>query len=49
MRVDRRTFLLASGTLVSAQTLPSARIAVGLIGSGGRGRLLIQTFRRIPP
>jgi predicted dehydrogenase len=46
--IDRRTFLLAGGTLVSAQTLPSARIAVGVIGSGGRGRLLIQTFKKDP-
>jgi predicted dehydrogenase len=46
--MDRRTFLLASGGAMWAQTAPSDRIGVGTIGSGGRGRYLMSVFTKDP-
>jgi hypothetical protein len=40
MRLDRRTFFLAGGSALWAQTVPSKQLTVGVIGSGGRGRYL---------
>jgi len=45
--MKRRTFLWAAGP-VFAQTPPSSRIVAGVIGSGGRGRLLTNLLRRDP-
>ncbi|MFN0170273.1 MAG: Gfo/Idh/MocA family protein [Bryobacteraceae bacterium] len=45
--MERRTFLLAS-TSAAAQTAPSDQLALGLIGAGGRGRYVMQVFRKDP-
>src|SRR6266852_2503051 len=46
MRLDRRTFFLASGSALWAQTAPSQQLTVGVIGSGGRGRYLEKVFQQ---
>jgi predicted dehydrogenase len=46
MRLDRRTFFLAGGSALLAQTAPSERLTVGVIGSGGRGRYLEKVFQQ---
>src|SRR6266851_9349037 len=48
MRLDRRTLFLASGSALWAQTPPSERLTVGVIGSGGRGRYLAKVFQQDP-
>ena len=48
MSLGRRSFLLTSSTALLAQRAPSDVIAVGIIGSGGRGRYLETTFQRDP-
>src|SRR5437667_7616651 len=45
--LDRRIFLMGSSGLTLAQT-PSKKILLGLIGSGGEGRGLLQRFKREP-
>ncbi len=45
--MDRRIFLLSSSAAALAQS-PSARIALGLIGAGGRGRRVMAEFQRDP-
>lgn len=44
--MQRRTFLLATGGVLSAQTAPSDRIVLGVIGAGGRGNLVMTTFQK---
>jgi predicted dehydrogenase len=46
MRLDRRTFFLASGSALWAQTPPSKQLTVGVIGSGGRGRYIGKVFQQ---
>jgi predicted dehydrogenase len=46
--VNRRTFLLSTGTAVLLQAGPSEQIRVGIIGSGGRGQLLMKVFMTDP-
>ncbi len=46
--MQRRIFLLAGGGMLSAQTAPSDRIVLGLIGAGGRGNLVMTTFQKDP-
>ena len=47
MRVNRRTFLLAgTGALASYAAPPSDQVAIGVIGAGGRGTLVMNTFRK---
>ncbi|HWR52349.1 MAG TPA: Gfo/Idh/MocA family oxidoreductase [Bryobacteraceae bacterium] len=46
--MQRRTFLLAGSAMLSAQTAPSDRIVLGVIGAGGRGNLVMTTFQRDP-
>jgi predicted dehydrogenase len=46
MPVSRRTFLLSSTAPLLAQNSSPDATPVGIIGSGGRGRLLTQLFRR---
>jgi predicted dehydrogenase len=46
MQANRRTFVLAGGSSFLAGAPPSDRILVGLIGSGGRGRLVMETFQQ---
>jgi predicted dehydrogenase len=48
MAIDRRLFLLASGSTVVLRTAPSDRIRLGVIGSGGRGTLVMTTFQKEP-
>ncbi len=45
--MDRRIFLLSSSAAALAQS-PNARIALGLIGAGGRGRRVMAEFQRHP-
>ena len=45
--MDRRIFLLSSSAAALAQS-PSARITLGLIGSGGRGVQAMMGFQRDP-
>ncbi len=42
--MNRRTFLLSTGGAMLMQGAPSDTIRVGVIGAGGRGRLLMKTF-----
>jgi predicted dehydrogenase len=47
MRANRRSFLLAGGgTLVAYAVPPADQIVVGVIGSGGRGTLVMSTFQK---
>lgn len=46
--MQRRTFLLGSGTAMWLQAAPSDQIRVGIIGPGGRGQFLMKTFLTDP-
>src|SRR5215471_2006818 len=47
MRANRRSFLLAGGGGLVAYAVPPAdQIVVGVIGSGGRGTLVMTTFQK---
>src|SRR5208283_3987502 len=51
--MKRRTFLATAGTvtassLVRVAAAPSDQINIGVIGAGGRGRLLMKTFAQDP-
>jgi predicted dehydrogenase len=47
MTVARRTFLLSTGGAAAAYAVPpSDQIALGVIGSGGRGTLVMTTFQK---
>ena len=49
MRPHRRTFILAGGSaLLNAQVAPSDQIALGVIGSGGRGTFVMTVFQKNP-
>jgi predicted dehydrogenase len=49
MALHRRSFLLAGGSaLLRAQTAPSDRISLGVIGSGGRGTAVMTVFQKDP-
>lgn len=48
MNVDRRVFLLASGTAFAARAAPSNQIALGVIGSGSRGTFVMGVFAKNP-
>jgi len=48
MHNTRRTFLLAGSAMAVAQTPPSDRIRLGVIGSGGRGTSVMGTFLKDP-
>jgi predicted dehydrogenase len=48
MTIDRRLFLLASGSAAVLRTAPSDQIRLGVIGSGGRGTLVMTTFQKEP-
>ncbi|MDQ6665824.1 MAG: Gfo/Idh/MocA family oxidoreductase, partial [Acidobacteriota bacterium] len=52
MKLNRRTFVFAaSGALFGAQdgqTPPSDRIVMGVIGSGGRGAVVMSAFQKDP-
>jgi predicted dehydrogenase len=48
MRTGRRTFLLSAGSSFLAGAAPSGQIGFGLIGAGGRGRLVMSAFQKDP-
>ena len=51
MQSDRRQFItVAAATSLSTRRIPGAndRIRVGVIGTGGRGRLLMGLFNQCP-
>ena len=45
MPLNRRTFLLTGGALVAHAASPSDQIALGVIGSGGRGTFVMGVFQ----
>jgi predicted dehydrogenase len=49
MHANRRTFLLAAGSAMTAHAAsPADEIVLGVIGSGGRGTLVMTTFQKDP-
>ena len=49
MDVNRRTFFLAGGgALMAHAAAPSDQIVLGVIGSGGRGTLVMTVFQKDP-
>src|SRR3954447_8810052 len=48
MQLNRRLFLMASGSAGFLTSAPSDQIRLGLIGSGGRGNLVMSTFQKDP-
>jgi predicted dehydrogenase len=47
MRANRRSFLLAGGSALAAYPVPPGdQIVLGVIGSGGRGTLVMSTFQK---
>jgi predicted dehydrogenase len=48
MHTNRRTFIMAGGGALAASAMPSDQITLGLIGSGGRGNLVMSTFQKDP-
>ena len=44
--MNRRTFLMGASGAMWAQAAPSDQLNVGIIGSGGRGRFLMERFAR---
>ena len=49
MNVNRRNFLFAGGgALMAHATAPSDQIVLGVIGSGGRGTLVMTVFQKDP-
>ena len=49
MAANRRIFLLAGGSTLLAHAVPPAdQIVLGVVGSGGRGTLVMSTFQKDP-
>jgi predicted dehydrogenase len=48
MAIDRRSFFVSSMGALAVQAPPAAQIRAGVIGSGGRGRLLMEVFAKDP-
>lgn len=46
--MERRTFILASGTTLVTRAMPADRIVLGIIGAGARGTFLIRVFQKDP-
>ena len=46
MEFNRRSFLWMSGSALVARSAPSDQIALGVIGSGGRGTLVMTIFQK---
>src|SRR5947209_16942134 len=47
MKTNRRTFLFTAGAAMSAYAAPPAdQVVLGVIGSGGRGTLVMTTFQK---
>ena len=49
MNANRRTFLLSAGSAMVAHTAsPADQVALGVIGSGGRGTFVMTVFQKDP-
>ena len=48
MPYNRRTFLLAGGSILAARGAPSDQVTLGVIGSGGRGTFVMTVFQKDP-
>lgn len=48
MSVNRRMFLLASGSAFALRAAPSNTISLGVIGSGSRGTFVMSVFQKNP-
>ena len=48
MQLNRRSFLMAGGGVLMAQTAPSNQIVLGVIGAGGRGTFVMGVFQKNP-
>jgi predicted dehydrogenase len=46
MQLNRRSFLMAGGGVLMAQTAPSNQIVLGVIGAGGRGNFVMGVFQK---
>src|SRR4051794_15341377 len=46
MALNRRVFLIGGGTAGLLRSAPSERVRLGVIGSGGRGNLVMSTFQK---
>jgi predicted dehydrogenase len=46
--MNRRMFILAGGSMLAAQTAPSDRVNLGVIGSGSRGTFVMGVFQKDP-
>jgi predicted dehydrogenase len=46
MPLARRTFLVAGATSLGMRAAPSDQVTLGVIGSGGRGTLVMTTFQK---
>ncbi len=46
MSWNRRSFIFAGGSLLTAQAAPSDQIVLGVIGSGGRGTFVMEVFQK---
>src|ERR1041385_5141986 len=46
MSINRRTFIMAGGSMVAAQAAPSDQVVLGVIGSGGRGTFVMTVFQK---
>jgi predicted dehydrogenase len=46
--MNRRMFFLAGGSMLAAQTAPSDRVNLGVIGVGGRGTFVMTVFQKDP-
>jgi len=44
--VNRRTFVLGGSTVFAVDAMPSDLITLGVIGSGGRGTFVMQSFQK---
>jgi len=48
MSLNRRLFMMAGGGLAALKAAPSDQISLGVIGSGGRGTLVMTVFQKDP-
>jgi predicted dehydrogenase len=48
MKTDRRTFLLAGAGALPMRAAPGEQIRLGVIGAGGRGILVMESFQKDP-
>jgi predicted dehydrogenase len=48
MQLNRRSFLMAGGGVLMAQTAPSNQIVLGVIGAGSRGTFVMGVFQKNP-